>query len=231
VLVSYRAIERACWRLASSVYRLACYRASVYRLSRSRGLACVVFITFFLVASVSYAEGGKKLFKVNRDYGGIYAVAVPQEFSLWLPPTASIIYPPKLTAKNVYVRFDFLNKQQKVKENLFLTYLKVPLGSSEKRLLQTKEILTEKLYALANVEPQIFLKDVLGDIPIVIALSYYQNYYIAVIGLINPKSHHSIMAVINLNPSLAGITSLKEFLTRSEAFETLTSFKYGRELM
>ena len=174
---------------------------------------------------------GKARFKVNRDYGGIYAVAVPQEFSLSVPQTVSITYPSKLTSKNVYARFDFLNKQQKVKENLFLTYLKVPLGSSEKRLLLTKEILTEKLYVLANVAPQIMLKDVLGDVPIVIAMSQYQDYYVAVIGLINPKSHHSIMAVINLNPSLIGITSLKEFLTRSEAFETLTSFKYGRELM
>ncbi|MBU0505241.1 MAG: hypothetical protein ABII18_14015 [bacterium] len=219
--------------LASIVHRLACYRASeraCYRASVYR-LACVVFFVFVLVASTSYAEMGKARFKVNRDYGGIYAVAVPQEFSLSVPQTVSITYPSKLTSKNVYARFDFLNKQQKVKENLFLTYLKVPLGSSEKRLLLTKEILTEKLYVLANVAPQIMLKDVLGDVPIVIAMSQYQDYYVAVIGLINPKSHHSIMAVINLNPSLIGITSLKEFLTRSEAFETLTSFKYGRELM
>ncbi len=197
---------------------------------RKTTLAFILILLFSQYTTPSFAQNTTR-FKVNRDYGGIHAIAVPQEFEIFVPAKNLLTHTTsKLKSKTTYVKFDFLTSDGKVKKNLKLSYLKIPLGKADERLKTTKDLLLKRLTTIANAPPEKISTIKISQYDAVIVMTQYDIFSIALVGIINPKSHHSIMAIIYSDlPSDS--QSLENILLKSQSMKALNSFKFGRELM
>lgn len=196
-------------------------------------LIIILNLSFFILnlSFPTLAQDTKRL-KFNRAYGNTHLVSLPQEFEIHVPTThTKILNSTDLGDKSVYTKIQFFTADKQLKENLILKYVKIPLGESENRILKMGEELSKMLKKISNVTNAKIYPVKLGDYDLVMLNGQTHTFLFSLIGIINPLSHHSIMAIIHVDPQFSEVNTFNDLKSKGTARKVLDSFKFGRELM
>ncbi|MBF0105739.1 MAG: hypothetical protein HQM16_10485 [Deltaproteobacteria bacterium] len=194
-----------------------------------------VLITLMILVPLMQAyQQEQGTLTINRDYGSIHAVAVPQEFDISLPTTMThVVYPEQIGDKDAYVKLQFLNSENGITENLILKYIKVPLVEVGQREM----LLKKKLIDLVNQYPQATVissrTEKIASYHSVVIHAQNGNYFLSLFGILNPESQHCIAGIINIDPQISEIRRIDDLEDKKQgrARKVLESLKFGRELM
>lgn len=193
-------------------------------------------ILAFLIFSSPFSQAKKlndTIIKVNREYGGIHMVAVPQEFSIHYPDSETyVVYPEKLTNKGPYFELQFADTNNKLKENLILSYKRFEMADEPTRLNRARSFLLTELakYPQAGLISTTNVQ--IGNTKGTVLNAQSGAFYFSLIMILNPKSHHCLKAIITIDPKYSKINSISDLeKLNSIAFRTLNTLRFGRELM
>lgn len=173
------------------------------------------------------------VFKINRDYGNTQLVSVPQEIELTVPlDSANIITPLKSDDHESYLKIQFLSKDKQVAENMTLRYIKIqPNSSTEIRLTKLKGELVSQLNNYTSAAMHSIEEIKIGANPALVVKAQNSNYFLVLIGILNPNSQHCAYAIINIDPTLSEVKNLEATSQAGAALSVIKTFHFGRELM
>lgn len=191
-----------------------------------------VFLALFF-STGSNAVNGRTELHVNREYGGIYMVSVPNELYLsYETKSTHAVFPSQMAEKDAYIKLQFVNDNNELKESLLLKYIKIPTTDEQTRLIEMKRAMLDQLnlFKTANL---ITTEDIkINQYNAVIVHAQNGPFYLSILGILNPASHHCVYAIINIDPKVSDaktIDDLDDYV--ATPFHVLSTFKFGRELM
>ncbi|OVE80858.1 hypothetical protein BVY03_05190 [bacterium K02(2017)] len=197
----------------------------------------LIFLICFVAPAVSLGSTKKVELLVDREFGAIHQVAVPQEFKLnYAEESTRVMFPAKIKENDAYVKMQFVSLKNKLKENLILYYLKVPMREADKRVVLIKKMLVGYLkdYPQATLINTLEIKKKKrGPVDIVVVNVQNGPYYLNFYGVINHKSQHCLLGLVNIDPQNSSIKKIDHLNDPKlgDAKKVLMSIKFGKELM
>lgn len=171
-------------------------------------------------------------FRINRDFGNTYNVAVPQEFEITLPSSGiQIQYPGQFSESHIYAKLQLI-VQNKVAEALTLSYMKIPLNQdAQKRKDELKGLLLAELNRFKDAGLIEIDETKINHMNSICVNARTRDFFIKIVGFLNPHSQHSILATILIDPRLSPVKSSEDLNKKGLGLDILRSSKFGRELM
>lgn len=172
-------------------------------------------------------------FNINRDYGNVQMVSVPQEFDFSIPQSnTNVVTPLKSGDQSSYVKIQFITDDKRVTENITFQYMKIPLDeNNDRRIVSAKRFLADILNTYNQATLFEIITTKIGRYEMVFVNAQNGKYYLSLVGILNPNSHHGVAAIINIDPYLSEVKKLDDVTKKGSSLEVLKSFHFGKELM